>query len=119
MYLFKNHIFLIKSKHLRTNLNIDLLETEFCKKKNVFRNTIKKKIRYKTGTNQPQNRNFDRQLSKHPTVFEYAHDYLDNRLTKWLGVWDEKAPLGVSNEQAPKRLRKNLRLGYTYDISFL
>ena len=63
-------------------------------KKKMFLETQskKKKISHKTGTNQPQNRNFDRQLSKHPTVFEYAHDYLDNRLTKWLGVWDEKAP---------------------------
>ena len=38
------------------------------------------------------NPNFDRQLWKHPTVFEYAHDYLDNRLTKWLGAQNEKAP---------------------------
>ena len=58
-------------------------------KKIIFRNTIKKK-------NQPQNRNFDRQLSKHPTVFEYAHDYLDNRLTNSLGVSNEQAPPLVS-----------------------
>ena len=67
---------------MTTNLNIDLLVTEICKKKIIF--TIIK--------NQPQNRNFDRQLSKHSTVFEYAHDYLDNRLTKWLGAQNEKAP---------------------------
>ena len=50
------------------------------------------RVRVRVRVNQPQNRNFDRQLWKHPTVFEYAHDYLDNRLTKWLGAQNEKAP---------------------------
>ena len=49
------------------------------------------------------NRNFDRQLSKNPTVFEYAHDYLDNRLTN---------SLGVSNEQAPERVPLSVATPY-------
>ena len=60
VYLFQNHIFLIKNKHLRTNLNIDLLE---------------------------------------PMVFEYAHDYLDNRITNSLGVSNEQAPTCLHSGQ--------------------